>query len=127
MAPPGYHVLIESDRSIALSTDEPVHYSRPSIDVLFESAAEVFGKRLLGVIVSGASADGAAGLKAIAEHGGTTIVQRPAEAEQAVMPRAAIETVTPSAVLPLEHIVALFTRLPGAAGAIGRASTGGHV
>jgi two-component system chemotaxis response regulator CheB len=128
LAPPGYHVLVEADRSIALSADEPVHFSRPSIDVLFEAAAGVFGERLLAVILTGASADGAAGLKVVAANGGTTVVQRPEDAEQAVMPRAALDAVTPSAVLPLEEIAAVFATLPGGVvGPITASRADGHV
>lgn len=127
-APPGYHVLVDTDRSIALSADEPVHFSRPSIDVLFETAADAFGERLLAIVLSGASVDGAAGLHAVAARGGTTIVQQPDEAEQATMPRAAVEAVASSAVLSLEHIGAVFARLPGGIAMPGRPNaTGEHV
>ena len=112
-APPGYHVLVDAEQSIALSVDAPVHFSRPSIDVLFETAADAFAERLLAIILSGANVDGAAGLQAVAARGGTTIVQRPDEAEQATMPRAAVEAATPSAILSLEQIAAVFARLPG--------------
>jgi two-component system, chemotaxis family, protein-glutamate methylesterase/glutaminase len=108
-APPGYHLLVEADRTLALSTDEPVHHSRPSIDVLFESAADVFGRGLLGVILTGASSDGAAGMAAIARCGGSTIVQRPETAEQALMPQAALGAVTPTAVLDLDDIALVFS------------------
>jgi two-component system chemotaxis response regulator CheB len=107
-APSGYHLLVEADRTLALSTDAPVHHSRPSIDVLFESAADVFGRGLLGVILSGANSDGAAGMQAIARSGGTTIVQRPDTAEQATMPQAALDAVVPTAVLDLDGIARVF-------------------
>lgn len=107
-APPGYHLLVEADRTLALSTDAPVHHSRPSIDVLFESAADVFGGGLLGVILSGANSDGAAGLQAIARCGGTTIVQRPDTAEQPAMPQAALDAVAPTAALSVEEIARVF-------------------
>ena len=90
-APPGYHLLIEEQRTFALSVDEPEHFSRPSIDVLFESAADAYGPRLAGVVLSGANTDGAAGLRAIAAAGGVTIVQRPSTAEAATMPEAALQ------------------------------------
>jgi two-component system chemotaxis response regulator CheB len=90
-ATPGYHLLIESDRTFALSLDELVHFSRPSIDVLFESAAEAYGDGVLGVILSGANSDGAEGLRAIAEAGGMTIVQNPLTAEVPTMPQAALQ------------------------------------
>lgn len=89
-APPDYHLLIEGDGSLALSVDEPVHYSRPAIDVLFESAAEAYGSRVLGILLSGASRDGAAGLARIREAGGHTWVQTPETAQVSVMPRAAL-------------------------------------
>ncbi len=90
VAPPDYHLLVEADGSLALSADEPVHFSRPSIDVLFQSAAHAFGKRALGILLSGASADGADGLAAIRARGGVTWVQRPESAAAPVMPEAAL-------------------------------------
>jgi two-component system chemotaxis response regulator CheB len=90
-AVPGYHLLVEADRTFALSVDEPEHFSRPAIDVLFESAAEAYGERVAGIVLSGANADGAAGLRAICEAGGVGIVQRPDEAEVPVMPEAALK------------------------------------
>ncbi len=89
-APPGYHLLVERQRTLALSVDEAVHYSRPSIDVLFESVAWAYGPRALGVLLSGASEDGAAGLQRIAEAGGTVAVQDPASALAPTMPAAAL-------------------------------------
>lgn len=89
-APPDYHLLIEGGRTFALSIDPRVQYARPSIDVLFESAAEAFRDRVMGVILSGANADGAAGLKAIAAAGGMTVVQTLASAEMDTMPAAAL-------------------------------------
>ncbi|HEU4718456.1 MAG TPA: chemotaxis protein CheB, partial [Bacteroidia bacterium] len=73
IAPPDYHLLIESDRTFSLTSDELVNYSRPSIDVLFESASAVFGARLAGIILTGANADGAAGISALSKRGGMTI------------------------------------------------------
>jgi two-component system, chemotaxis family, protein-glutamate methylesterase/glutaminase len=102
LAPPGYHMLIEGGR-VNLSVDEPVQFARPSIDVLFESAAETFGDRLIGVVLTGANADGAAGLAAIAHRGGHTIVQDPATAERPEMPRAALAA-KPDQILRLEAI-----------------------
>lgn len=92
-AVPDYHLLVEKGGTFALSLDERVHYSRPAIDVLFESAAEAFGERLVGIILSGANADGAAGLKAVAEAGGVALVQSPDSAEMAAMPAAALQAV----------------------------------
>lgn len=106
-APAGYHLLIESDRTCALSLDEPVHYSRPSIDVLFQSASEVYGSALAGVLLTGASADGAQGLRSIHLAGGLTIVQDPNHSEASIMPRAAIDAFNPDHVLPAEQIAAL--------------------
>lgn len=92
-APTDYHLLVESGRTFALSIDPRVHFARPSIDVLFESAAEAYGERLMGVILSGANADGAAGLKAVAAAGGVTVVQALESAEMIAMPVAALEAV----------------------------------
>jgi len=92
IAPPDYHLLIERDKTFSLSSDELVHYSRPSIDVLFESAALVYGKRLVGIVLTGANNDGAEGVKAINRFGGFVIAQHPADADYPLMPKAAIET-----------------------------------
>ena len=92
-APPDYHLLVDrSDRGIqlALSTDAPVLFSRPSVDVLFESAADVYGPRLLGVVLTGASRDGAAGLAAIEKAGGRAVIQDPATAQVPLMPQASV-------------------------------------
>lgn len=103
VGPSDYHLLIE-DGYLALSVDEPVRYSRPSIDVTFESAADSFGMDCIGVILTGANPDGAVGLQVIARAGGYAVVQDPAGAEVAVMPRAAIAAVPSARVLPLEEI-----------------------
>ena len=103
-APPNYHLLIESDRTFSLSVDEKVHYSRPSIDVLFESAAHVWGRDLAGIVLTGTNADGAYGLHVINEYGGLTIVQDPATAEQPSMPQAALDAGEVDHVLSLEQI-----------------------
>ncbi len=92
IAPPDYHLLVEADQTFSLSSEEPVSFSRPSIDVLFETAATVFRDSLVGIILTGANSDGAAGLVAIEKFGGLTIAQDPAEAQFPVMPRASIET-----------------------------------
>ncbi len=78
-APPGYHMLVECQRVLSLSTDAPVHYSRPSIDVLFESAADAIGSESMGIVLTGANRDGADGLRAIMDQGGIGIVQDPAK------------------------------------------------
>ena len=108
---PGYHLSIERDRSFSLSCEPPVHYSRPSIDVLMESAAEVYGASLAGILLTGANADGAEGLARIKECGGLTVVQNPAEAEVATMPEAAIERRAPDFILPLADIRSLLQKL----------------
>jgi two-component system chemotaxis response regulator CheB len=93
LAVPDYHLLIEAGRTFAVSLDERVHFSRPAIDVLFETAAEAYGADLMGVVLSGANADGAAGLKAIADRGGITVVQSLESSEMIAMPAAALEAV----------------------------------
>jgi two-component system chemotaxis response regulator CheB len=103
-APPGYHLLIEQDRSFALNCDPPVGYSRPSIDVLFESAAAAYGKSLMAVILTGANADGAEGTRQVRRKGGTTIAQDPGTAEHPFMPQAAINTGAVQHILRLEAI-----------------------
>lgn len=92
IAPPDYHLLVEANKTFSLSSDEPVRYSRPSIDVLFETAAMVFKDSLVGIILTGANNDGAAGTIAVKKCGGLTIAQQPDEAQFSAMPRAAIET-----------------------------------
>lgn len=92
-AAPDYHLLVEKSRTFALSLDDRVHYSRPAIDVLFETAAEAYGDRLLAVVLSGANTDGAAGLEAVAAAGGVTVVQSLDSAGVIAMPAAALERV----------------------------------
>jgi two-component system chemotaxis response regulator CheB len=101
---PGYHILIEPDHTIAFSIDEKVHFARPSIDVLFESAADAYQDKLIGIILTGANADGSTGLKSIKEAGGLTIVQDPTSAEAAYMPQAAIDATTVDYILTLPQI-----------------------
>jgi two-component system chemotaxis response regulator CheB len=112
-APPDYHMLIEQSRQIALSADEPVHYSRPSIDVLFESAADVYGDRLLGLILTGGNEDGAAGLHAVHRAGGVTVVQKPDNAKVPLMVLSALQRSPADFVLPLNQIAALLAALAG--------------
>lgn len=100
-APADYHLLVEDGKSIALSSDEPVLYSRPSIDVLFESAADAYGPALIAIVLSGANQDGAAGLKAVVDAGGIAIVQCPQGAFAPAMPEAA------KAMCPEAHILSL--------------------
>ena len=104
LAPPNYHLLIEDDKTFSLSIDPKVNYSRPSIDVLFESAVDVYSPRLIGVILTGASHDGAQGLRLIKENGGLTVVQDPATAEVSYMPQAALQATRVDYVLPLAEI-----------------------
>lgn len=103
VAPPDYHLLVDGNR-FALSLDERVQYARPSIDVLFESVAESYRDRAVGIILTGANADGAAGLAAIKRNGGVGIVQDPQTATRRTMPEAAIAAAEADAILPLEEI-----------------------
>lgn len=104
LAPAGYHLLVEADHSFSLSVDAKVNYARPSIDVLFESAAEVFGSRLVGVILTGANHDGSEGLRQVAELGGFTVVQCPTTAEVTQMPLAALNNARVDQVVALEKL-----------------------
>ena len=90
IAPPDYHLLIENEHCFSLDSSEKIHFSRPSIDVTFESVAEAFSTRVIGILLSGANADGAAGLARIKQMGGYTIVQTPQTAEIGFMPQQAI-------------------------------------
>jgi two-component system chemotaxis response regulator CheB len=111
-APPDYHLLIDAGPAIALSADELVNFSRPSIDVLFESAADAYGAGLMGILLTGANQDGAEGLEAIANAGGITIVQDPATARSPQMPEAAIRRRLPDKVLTLDQIAQCLRSLP---------------
>lgn len=88
-APPDYHLLVEQDATLSLSSEEPVLFSRPSVDVLFETAADAFGEALVGVVLTGASADGSRGLRAVIDAGGRGLVQHPEDAYARTMPEAA--------------------------------------
>lgn len=112
-APPDYHLLVEDEKTLSLTQDAPVHYSRPSIDVTFESAAYALGDSACGVLLTGASADGALGLKTIQDHGGFTVVQNPDEAESRAMPQAALQLFKPNAVLGLKEIGETLSSLGG--------------
>ena len=92
-APPDYHMLVESEHTVSLSVEGPVQFSRPSIDVLFESAADAYGSGLVGAVLTGANHDGAEGLRAVVEAGGTALVEDPASAAYPVMPGAALALV----------------------------------
>lgn len=111
IAPADYHLLVERDWTLALSVDERVCWSRPSIDVLFDSAARAWGRSLVGVVLSGANHDGAAGLRQIGQFGGLTVVQRPESAAHPVMPRAAIAAGPVAEVLDPPAIGRLLARL----------------
>ncbi|MBA1380755.1 chemotaxis protein CheB [Pseudomonas brassicacearum subsp. neoaurantiaca] len=111
VATPGYHLSIEADRSLSLSLEEPVHHSRPSIDVLFESAADVYGRHLLAVVLTGANSDGARGLAKVKALGGITIVQDPEEAQVPTMPEAALTLHEPDHILTLQGIGQLLAGL----------------
>ncbi len=110
LAPPDYHLLVEPGH-FALSTDAPVVFSRPSIDVMFESAAEAYGARVVGVVLTGANQDGSKGLKRIVDGGGRAVVQDPKTAEVRVMPEAALRAVEEACVLSLEEIAPYLVRL----------------
>ena len=110
--PPGYHLLVDRGPRLALSIDPPVLFSRPSIDVLFQSAADGYGDRLLGVLLSGANEDGAEGLAAIHAAGGRALVQAPDTAAMRTMPDAALARVPTAQSLTLEEIAAVFAQLP---------------
>ena len=110
-AGPRYHLSVEQDRSLSLSQEERVHHSRPAIDYLFASAADAYGKGLLAVLLTGANQDGAQGLAQVKAQGGTTVVQDPAEARVAVMPRAALALHTPDHILTLGRIGSLLASL----------------
>lgn len=116
LAPPDYHLLVERDGTLSLSVDEKVNFSRPSIDVLFESAAAAWGPGLIGVLLTGANCDGAAGLLAIRRAGGLTLVQDPKTAENPFMPQAAIEAGAAEKVLPLDAIGPALNALAGRPG-----------
>jgi two-component system chemotaxis response regulator CheB len=110
LAPANYHLLV-GKTEFSLSTEAPVMFARPSIDVLFESASAAFESKTLGVLLTGASAEGAQGAAKIRERGGTVLVQDPETAECPVMPRAAIAVDAASCILPLEAIPALLVDL----------------
>jgi two-component system, chemotaxis family, protein-glutamate methylesterase/glutaminase len=105
IAPANYHLLVEAGH-LSLTTEAPVRYSRPSIDVMFGSAAHAYGPRLIGVVLTGANEDGSRGLQCIEEYGGYCVVQDPATAEVATMPEAALRRVPRAAKLPLADVAA---------------------
>ena len=105
LAPPDYHLLLEKGRRLSLSVEPRVHYCRPAVDVLFESAAYAEGSRVAGILLTGGNEDGAAGLLKIREYGGITIIQEPDTAEISAMPRAARNLFSPDLVAPLSGIL----------------------
>jgi two-component system chemotaxis response regulator CheB len=109
IAPADYHLLVERDETLSLSVDEKVNYSRPAIDVLFESAAYVWSSGLIGIVLTGANSDGAKGLASIKQQGGTAIVQNPETAEHSTMPKAALASA--DYVLDLKEIGKLLNAL----------------
>lgn len=111
VAPANYHMLVEQGY-FSLSTDAPVRFSRPSIDVALMSAASAYGHRAVGVVLTGANADGAEGLRHIADSGGMAVVQDPASAEVNTMPAAALKAVPTARVFPLDRIAAFLAALP---------------
>ena len=113
VAPADYHLMIEARGLFALSTEGPVLWARPSIDVLFESAAVVYGAKVIGVILTGASADGSQGMHAIRERGGCALVQEPSAAECDVMPRAVLAATAVNHVLALNEIGRVLGALAG--------------
>jgi two-component system chemotaxis response regulator CheB len=110
-APPGYHLLVENDRSFSLSCEERVNFARPAIDLLMLTAADAYGPRLCGILLTGANFDGAEGLAGIRIAGGLAVVQDPATAAVPTMPGAAIRRMPPDLILPLADIGALLLAL----------------
>jgi len=111
LAPPDYHLLLEDQQQFSLDSTEKIHHSRPSIDVLFQSVAEVYGSSAIGVLLSGANADGARGIQKIREAGGYTIVQDPASADIGFMPQQAIDLGAANEVVAPGHIARRINRL----------------
>lgn len=111
VAGPGYHLSVEQDFTLSLSQEERVHFSRPAIDMLFDSAADAYGPALVGVLMTGANEDGALGLAAVKRCGGLTIVQDPLEARIAIMPLAALKLQQPDHILSLNGIGSLLAKL----------------
>ena len=112
LAPANYHLLIETDRLFSLSVGPAVRYSIPSIDVLFESAADAYGGKLIGIVLTGANDDGSLGLKKIRARGGLAIVEDPRSAEVSTMPQSAIEIAGADHILPLAEIAGFLTGIP---------------
>lgn len=111
LAPPGYHALIEDDKTFSLSVDEKVNFSCPSIDVLFESAADAYRENLIGVILTGANHDGATGLQKVKKYGGLTIVQHPDDARSPTMPQAALSATEADYTITIQELPRLLIKL----------------
>lgn len=111
VAGPGYHLSVERDFTLSLSQEDRVHFSRPAIDMLFDSAADAYGPQLVGVLLTGANEDGAQGLATIKRRGGLTIIQDPAQAKVAIMPLAALKLQQPDHILSLNGIGSLLATL----------------
>lgn len=110
-APSNYHLLVESDKTISLSTEEAIEFSRPSIDYMFNSAAYVYKHELLAILLSGANKDGANGIETIKHYNGTIIIQNPKEAEVAIMPKAALEKVEANYIFTIQEIIEFINNL----------------
>jgi two-component system chemotaxis response regulator CheB len=113
LAPANYHLLVEQVGSLALSIDPHVNFARPSVDVLFESAAGVYGPALIGIILTGAGSDGSKGLLAIKNGGGMAIIQDPADAEMDSMPKSALQLLEPDYIMCLNDIATLLMQIAG--------------
>ena len=111
IAPPNYHLLVELDKTLSLTTCERVSYARPSIDILFETAAEAYEQQLIGVLLTGANSDGAKGLLKIHNFGGVTIVQNPATAAVHIMPQSALDLFQPTKILDVDKIADYLMRI----------------
>jgi two-component system chemotaxis response regulator CheB len=111
LAPSNYHLSIELGNTFSLSTEEMINNSRPAIDITFETSAYVFREKMIGILLTGANKDGALGMKAVADHGGLTIVQDPAECLMDTMPRAALSVTKVDHVLRIEELISFFKQL----------------
>ncbi|WP_188051245.1 chemotaxis protein CheB [Flavobacterium sp. GP15] len=113
VVPSNYHLLFEKNGTLALDSSEKVNYSRPSIDVSFEAAAEIYSSNVIGILLSGSNADGTAGLQAIQKSGGTVVVQNPTSADMPFMPNNAIQNMTPDYILTTEEILKFILLING--------------
>ena len=111
IAPPNYHLLIEKDKTFSLTIDERVNFARPAIDVLFESAAEAYRNKLIGIVLTGSNNDGTKGIKRIKECGGLTIIQDPKTAESPYMPMSVLTAIEPDHILSIKNMIELLIKL----------------